>query len=123
MNWASTYLFIILRKCPTLNQSIYQRPHFIKVAMFSDVILVSNYHGCKREALNGIQHNLIDFYKTVKPSHLEKLKIIRNIISIMSQVNFIFSNCILIKLVIVFSTPLSMRETDFQKILLGVLSG
>ena len=123
MNWTITSLFIILRKCPTLNQSIYQRPHFIKVAMFSDVTLVSNYRGCKREALNGIQHNLIDFYKTVKPSHLEKLKIIRNIISIMSQVNFIFSNCILIKLVIVFSTPLSMGETDFQKILLGVLSG
>ena len=123
MNWAITSLFIILRKCPTLNQSIYQRPHFIKVAMFSDVILVSNYHGCKREALNGIQHILIDFYKTVKPSHLEKLKIIQNIISIMFQVNFIFSNCILIKLVLVFSTPLSMGETDFQKILLGVLSG
>ena len=42
--------------------------------MFSDAILVSNYHGCKEEAINLIPHYLIDvIYKTVKPTHSEKL--------------------------------------------------
>ena len=42
--------------------------------MFSDAILVSSYHGCKEEAINLIPHYLIDvIYKTVKPTHLEKL--------------------------------------------------
>ena len=46
--------------------------------IFSDVILVSNYHGCKEgEAINFILHYILDIiYKTVKPSHSEKLKII-----------------------------------------------
>ena len=49
-------------------------PHFIKVAIFTDVILVSNYHGYKEEAMNLIPHYLIVIiHKTVKPSHLEKL--------------------------------------------------
>ena len=30
------------------------------VAIFSDVILVSNYHGCKEEAINLIRKYLID---------------------------------------------------------------
>ena len=44
------------------------------VAVISDVILVSNYHGCKEEAINLIPQYLIDIIQTfVKPSHLEKL--------------------------------------------------
>ena len=62
----TNYLFIF--------ESTYKKPPFIKVAIFSDVILVSNYHGCKEEVINLIPHYLIDIiYKTVKPSHLEKL--------------------------------------------------
>ena len=34
-----------------------------KVAIFSDVILVSNYHGCKEKVINLIPHNLILFTK------------------------------------------------------------
>ena len=50
------------------------------VAIFSDVILVSNYHGCKEEAINLIPQYLIDIiHKLVKPSHLEKLQIIQSI--------------------------------------------
>ena len=41
-------------------------------------ILVSNYHGCKGEAINVIAHSLIDIIqKTVKPPHLKKLQIIQ----------------------------------------------
>ena len=54
------------------------------VAIFSDVILVSNYHGCKEEAINLIPQYLKDIiHKLVKPSHLEKLQIIQNINKIM----------------------------------------
>ena len=57
-----------------LSSVTYKKPPFIKVAIFSDAILVSNYHGCKEEAINLILHYLIDIiHKTVKPSHLEKL--------------------------------------------------
>ena len=67
-------------------------PPLIKEAFFSDdVILVSNYHGCKKETMNLIPHYLIDIiHKTVKPSHLEKLQIMKNINKLMSQVIFIF---------------------------------
>ena len=41
----------------------------------------------------------------------------------MFQVIFIFSEWILIKQIIVFSTPFVLWETDFQKLLPGVLSG
>ena len=53
------------------------------VAIFSDVILVSNYHGCKEEAINLIPQYLKDIHKLVKPSHLEKLKIIQNVNKLM----------------------------------------
>ena len=83
------------------------------VAIFSDKILVSNYHDCKEEAINYlIPHYLIDIHKTVKPSHLEKLQIIQNI-----------NKLILIKQIIVSSTPFILGKRDFQKILLGILSG
>ena len=47
-----------------------------KVAIFSDVILVSNYHGCKEKAKgNKLNTTLFDSKaKIVKPSHLEKLQ-------------------------------------------------
>ena len=68
---------------------------------------MSNYHGCKGEAINLIPHYLIDIiHKTVKPSHLEKLQIIQNINKLMFQVIFIFSDWILIKQIIVSSTRL-----------------
>ena len=39
-----------------------------------NAILVSNYHGCKGEAINLLPHYLIEIiHKTIKPSHLEKL--------------------------------------------------
>ena len=62
-------------------------------------------------------------YKTVKLSHLEKLQIIQNINKLMFQVIFIFSDRILIKKIIVSFTHFVFGETDFQKILPGVLSG
>ena len=84
---------------------------------------MSNYHGCKGEAINLIPHYLIDIiHKTVKQSHLEKLQIMQNINKLMLQVIFIFSDWILIKQIIVSSTPFVMGEIDFQKILPGVLS-
>ena len=46
---------------------------FIKVTILSDVILVSNYHGCKAKAISLLPHYLINIYKTVKASHLQKL--------------------------------------------------
>ena len=47
------------------------------VAIFSDslmyIVLVSNYHGRKGEAINLIQYYLINvIHKTLKPSHLKK---------------------------------------------------
>ena len=62
------------------------------VAIFSDVNLVSNYHGCKEEAINLIPQYLIDIiHKLVKPSHLEKLQTTQNIKKLMFQVIFPFS--------------------------------
>ena len=58
----------------------------MKVAIFSEVVLLSNYHARKGEAIK-----LIDIiYKIVKPSHLKKLQIIQNIKNLMLQVIFIF---------------------------------
>ena len=72
------------------------------------IILVSNYHGCKGEAINLIPHYLIDIiHKTVKPSHLEKLIIMQNMEKLMFQVIFVFSEWILIKQIIGFSIPFS----------------
>ena len=43
--------------------------------MFSDVTLVSNYHGCKEEVALILPHYLTAIiYKIAKPSHLEKLQ-------------------------------------------------
>ena len=73
INWANTSLFIILGKFLTLNLPK-KKPTFIKVAaILSDTILVSNYYGCKGKAISLVPHCLIDIYKTVKSSLLEKL--------------------------------------------------
>ena len=56
--------------------------------------------------------------------HLEKLQIMQNLNNLILQVIFIFSDEILVKQIIVFSTALCCWEkTDFQKNLRGVLSG
>ena len=63
-------------KPPTLNLPIKTYP--LLGSYFWDVILVSNYHGCKEKTTNLIPHSLVDIsHKTVKPSHLEKLSCIR----------------------------------------------
>ena len=81
INWTNHSLFIILGKLSALN------------LICSNVILVSNCHGSKEEAINLIPHYLIDnIHKTVKPSHLQNLQTIQNINKLMFQVNFIFSN-------------------------------
>ena len=41
-------------------------PPFIKVAIFSDAILESIYHGSKGEPIKLIPYYVIDIYKTVK---------------------------------------------------------
>ena len=85
---------------------------------------MSNSHGCKEEAINLIPHFLIDIiHKTVKPSHLEKLEIIQNILQPMFQVIFIFSDWILVGQIIVSSTTFVLGKTHVQKILPGVLNG
>ena len=54
------------------------------VAIFSNEILVSNYHGCKEDAIYLIPQYLKDIiHKLVKPSHLEKLQIMQNINKLM----------------------------------------
>ena len=74
--------------------------------------------------MNLIPHYLVDIiHKTVKPPNLEKLYIIQNVPILMFQVIFIFSDWISIKQIIVSSTSFVLGETDFQKILPGVLSG
>ena len=41
----------------------------MKVAIFSDVVVVSNYHGYKGEAIKLIPYYMIDIiYKNLKPS-------------------------------------------------------
>ena len=58
--------FFVYHSWKTSNfESTYKKPSFIKkVAIFSDslmyMILVSNYQGCKGEAINLIPHCLID---------------------------------------------------------------
>ena len=51
-NWANTPLFIILGKIPMLNLPIKCQSSLTKKFIFSDVILVPNYHGCKGKMIN-----------------------------------------------------------------------
>ena len=56
-------------------ESAYKRPAVFKVAIFYDVILVSNYLCRKGETIKLIPYFMIDvciIYKTVKTSHLKK---------------------------------------------------
>ena len=80
-------------------------PLFIKVAIFSDVYLVSNYHDYIGEALKLVSYCMIDFiYKTVYPSHLRELQIVQNIKILIFEVILIFSDWILVKETVIFST-------------------
>ena len=83
--------FFIYHSWYTSNfETTYKKPPFIKVAIFSSVVLVSNYHGCKGEAIKLISYFMMDIiYKTVRPSHLKKLQIIKKYKKLMFQVNFI----------------------------------
>ena len=74
--------------------------------MFSDVYLVSNYHDCIREALKLVSYCMIDvIYKIVYPSHLKELQIVQNIKILIFEVILIFSDWILVKQIVIFSTP------------------
>ena len=86
---------------------------------------MANYHGSKEEVINLIPHGyLIDIiYKILKPSNLGNLQIIQNVIKLLFQVISTFSEWILVEQIIASSTPSILEETDFQKILPGVLSG
>ena len=116
INWINTSLCIILNKLPTLNLPIKSYPS-LRWLFFSDVILVSNYHGCKKEAINLIPQYLIDIiHKLVKPSHLEKLQIIQSINKLMFHIIFTFSDWILIKQHSFLHTfPLRGRKQIFKK--------
>ena len=49
---------------------------FVKVAVLSDVMLASNYHGQKEEVTNKLNTTLFDIvYKVVKSSHLQKMQL------------------------------------------------
>ena len=63
----------------------------MKEPSLSDVVLVSNYHGFKGEAIKLIpDYTIYIIYKTVKPSHLKQFQITQNIKDLMFQVIFIF---------------------------------
>ena len=77
---------------------------------------MSNYHGCKEEAINLIPQYLKDIiHKLVKPSHLEKLKIIQNVNKLMFWVIFTFSDWILIEQIIPSSHLFCLEENIFSK--------
>ena len=92
-------------------ESTYKKPSFIKVAIFSDVILVSSYPSCNRKTINLIPHYMIR-----DRSYLEKLQIIQNINNLMFQVIFIFSDWSLINQIIAFATPFCCWWKHFFKI-------
>ena len=79
INWTTTPLFITPGTLPTLDLPIKFHPSSRSLFfLFVDVVLVSNYYGCKREAIKLIPYYMIDIIcKTVKPPHLKKLQIIQ----------------------------------------------
>ena len=80
--------------------------------------------GNKDEVTNLIPHNLIDIiYKTVNPSHLEKLQLKQNVNKLIFPVIFVFSDWIFIEQIIASSTPSVLGENNFQNLPPGVLSG
>ena len=63
----------------------------MKAAIFSDVVLISNYHGFKGKAIKSIPYYIIDIiYKSVTSSRLKKLQITQNIKNLMFQVILVF---------------------------------
>ena len=104
---------------PTCN-----KPPFIKVAIFSDVVLISNYYGCKGVAIKLMPYYMINIiYKNVKPWRLKKLQIIQNINNLMSQVIVMFSDWMLIKQIIVPSPSFcDWGKKIFEKMLPGRMS-
>ena len=93
MNWTNISLFIIPNTLPTLKLPIKIHPSS-RQSFSLDVVLVSNYHGCKGEEIQLIPYYMTDIiYKTVKPSHLKKLQVIQTIKNLMFQV--IFKSCFL----------------------------
>ena len=67
-------------------------PNFSRLLFFTDVVLVSNYHGRNGEAIKFMPYYMIDIInKTVKPSYLKKLQMEQNIKKLMFQLIFIFS--------------------------------
>ena len=92
INWANTSFFIIPVTLRTLKLPIKSHSSS-KQQFFTDIVLVSNYYGCKGEAIKLIPYYIIDIIcKTIRPSHLKKLQIIRNINNLMFQAIFIFPN-------------------------------
>ena len=80
--------------------------------------------GNKDEVINLIPHHLIDIiYKTVNPSHLEKLQLKQDVNKLIFPVIFIFSNWIFVEQIIASSTPSVLGENNFLKLPPGVLSG
>ena len=66
---------------------------FGRVFFSGVVVLVSNYHGCKGEAIKLILYYIIDvIYKIVNLSQLKKVQIIQNIKNLVFQVISTFSD-------------------------------
>ena len=63
-----------------------------------------------------------NIYKIVKPSRLKNLQSIENTKSLVSQVIFIFSDWILVKQIMIFSTSLRCWEKQVSKMLPGGMS-
>ena len=59
INWTNTSLFIIPGTLPTLKLPIKVLPSS-RYLFISDVVLVSNYHGCKGETIKLIAYYMID---------------------------------------------------------------
>ena len=74
---------------------------------------MSNYHGCKEEAINLIPHYLIDIIRrTIKPPHLEKLQIIQNINKLIFQ--FIQNiNKLIFQVIFTFSDWIMIKQHSF----------
>ena len=61
-------------------ESTYKKAPFIHGGIFSDVILVSNYHGCKEEVANKLNTTLFDrhYLQNCKAITFRKIAIIPN---------------------------------------------
>ena len=98
-------------------ESTHKKPPFIKVAIFSDEILVSNYTGCKEEVINLTPRYLIHiFYKIVaKAITFRKIAIMPNGTKLMLQVIFISFDWLLVQQIIVSSQPFCLGGNRFSK--------